>query len=64
MGDILVEARGHIRIVTIQNESKRNAVNRAMEQALLDALLGADIRPRCASGCDHRRWKCRLLQRT
>jgi len=45
MGDILVEARSHIRIVTIQNESKRNAVNRAMEQALLDALLGADNDP-------------------
>jgi enoyl-CoA hydratase/carnithine racemase len=45
MGDIVVEARGHIRIVTIHNETKRNAVNRAMEQALLDALLGADGDP-------------------
>ena len=45
MGNILVKAQGHIRVVTIQNESKRNAVNRAMEQALLDALLGADNDP-------------------
>jgi E-phenylitaconyl-CoA hydratase len=45
MGDILVEAQGHILIVTIQNQRKRNAVNRAMEQALLDALLGADNDP-------------------
>ncbi len=45
MGDISVKAQGHIRIVTIQNERKRNAVDRAMEQALLDALLGADSDP-------------------
>ncbi len=45
MADILVEVRGHVRIVTIANEKKRNAVNRAMEQALLDALLSADSDP-------------------
>jgi enoyl-CoA hydratase/carnithine racemase len=45
MGDILVEVRDHVRVVTIQNEKKRNAVNRAMEQALLDALVGADNDP-------------------
>lgn len=42
MGEILVEQRGKVLVVTIANEKKRNALNIAMERPLYEALVRAE----------------------
>ena len=39
---VLVEDRGAVRIVTMNRPDKLNALNTALTQGLLDALLAAD----------------------
>jgi enoyl-CoA hydratase/carnithine racemase len=42
MSELLVENRGPVRILTMNRPDKRNALNYALTQALLDGLLAAD----------------------
>lgn len=42
MGQILVEQRGKVRVVTIANEAKRNALDVSMEHPFLEALVSAE----------------------
>jgi enoyl-CoA hydratase len=42
MNDLLVEDRGPVRILTLNRPEKRNALNTALTQALLDGLRAAD----------------------
>src|SRR5262249_38068256 len=42
MSELLVEDRGAVRILTMNRPEKRNALNQALTQALLDALRAAD----------------------
>ncbi|MCV3241756.1 enoyl-CoA hydratase/isomerase family protein [Mesorhizobium sp. ZC-5] len=44
MSEILSELIGHVMLVTISNERKRNAVDRAMEHTLLQVLKDCDER--------------------
>lgn len=45
MGAIVATTDGRIRVITIHNEEKRNAVSREMERPLLDAFEAADSDP-------------------
>jgi enoyl-CoA hydratase/carnithine racemase len=42
MADLLIEDRGGVRILTLNRPDKRNALNAALTQTLLDALRAAD----------------------
>lgn len=42
MSTLLIETRGHVRTLTLNRPDKHNALNTALTQALLDALLAAD----------------------
>ena len=42
MSDLLIENRGGVRIVTLNRPDKRNALNQALTQSLLDALRAAE----------------------
>ena len=42
MGEIVSERIGHVMLVTISNEAKRNALSVAMEQPFYDCLVAAD----------------------
>jgi enoyl-CoA hydratase len=42
MPDLLIESRGGVRIVTLNRPDKRNALNQALTQSLIDALRAAE----------------------
>ena len=42
MSELLIENRGRVRVITLNRPDKRNALNHALTQALLDALRAAD----------------------
>ncbi|MFL6799181.1 MAG: enoyl-CoA hydratase/isomerase family protein [Xanthobacteraceae bacterium] len=42
MSDLLIENRGSVRVFTMNRPEKRNALNQALTQSLLDALRSAD----------------------
>ena len=42
MSELLIEDRGAVRILTMNRPDKRNALNQALTEALLDGLRAAD----------------------
>ena len=48
---LLIENRGAVRILTMNRPDKRNALNHALTQALLDALRAADADEASAPSC-------------